>query len=87
MALPVEFIERLKDANPIEEIIGSYVTLKRTGRDFVCLCPFHNEKTPSCHVHPGKEYFHCFGCGAGGVPRPGRPDRYLSDPSGYCLRF
>ena len=66
MALPVEFIERLKDANPIEEIMGSYVTLKRTGRDFVCLCPFHNEKTPSCHVHPDKEYFHCFGCGAGG---------------------
>ena len=36
------------------------------GRDYVCLCPFHNEKTPSCHIHPDKEYFHCFGCGAGG---------------------
>ncbi len=66
MALPVEFIERLKAANPIAEIMGSYVTLKRTGRDYVCLCPFHNEKTPSCHVHPDKEFFHCFGCGAGG---------------------
>mgnify|MGYP000804129520 FL=1 len=61
-----DFIERLKAANPIAEVMGSYVTLKRTGRDFVCLCPFHNEKTPSCHVHPDKEYFHCFGCGAGG---------------------
>lgn len=66
MALPVEFIERLKAANPIAEVMGSYVTLKRTGRDYVCLCPFHNEKTPSCHVHPDKEFFHCFGCGAGG---------------------
>lgn len=66
MALPLDFIERLKAANPIQEIMGSYVTLKRTGRDYICLCPFHNEKTPSCHVHPDKEYFHCFGCGAGG---------------------
>ena len=66
MPLPVDFIDRLKVANPIAEIMGSYVTLKRTGRDYVCLCPFHNEKTPSCYVHPDKEYFHCFGCGAGG---------------------
>lgn len=66
MALPVEFIERLKAANPIAEVMGSYVTMKRTGRDFICLCPFHNEKTPSCHIHPDKEFFHCFGCGAGG---------------------
>ncbi len=66
MALPAEFIERLKAANPIVDVMGTYVNLKRTGRDYVCLCPFHNEKTPSCHVHPDKEYFHCFGCGAGG---------------------
>lgn len=66
MALPIEFIERLKAANPIAEVMGSYITMKRTGRDFICLCPFHNEKTPSCHVHPDKEFFHCFGCGAGG---------------------
>lgn len=66
MPLPAEFIERLKAANPIQEIMGQYVTLKRTGRDYVCLCPFHNEKTPSCHVHPDREFFHCFGCGAGG---------------------
>lgn len=66
MPLPADFIDRLKTANPIAEVMGSYVTLKRTGRDYVCLCPFHNEKTPSCHVHPDKEFFHCFGCGAGG---------------------
>ena len=66
MALPVEFIEKLKAANPIAETMGNYVSLKRVGRDYVCLCPFHNEKTPSCYVHPDKEYFHCFGCGAGG---------------------
>lgn len=66
MPLPQDFIDRLKAANPIEEVMGSYVTLKRTGRDYICLCPFHNEKTPSCHVHPDREFFHCFGCGAGG---------------------
>lgn len=67
MAFSVEFIENLKNANPINEVMGQYVTLKKSsGRDYVCLCPFHNEKTPSCHVRTDKEYFHCFGCGAGG---------------------
>ena len=66
MAFPVDFIERLKSANPIAEVMGEYVTTKRAGRDYVCLCPFHNEKTPSCYIHPDREFFHCFGCGAGG---------------------
>lgn len=66
MAFPVDFIERLKAANPIAEVMGEYVTTKRAGRDYVCLCPFHNEKTPSCYIHPDREFFHCFGCGAGG---------------------
>lgn len=66
MAWSSDFLERVKAANPIVEVMGSYVTLKRTGRDHICLCPFHNEKTPSCHVHADKEFFHCFGCGAGG---------------------
>ncbi|MGN1114604.1 MAG: DNA primase [Oscillospiraceae bacterium] len=66
MALPSDFLDRLKAANPIAEVMGSYVNLKRTGRDYVCLCPFHNEKTPSCHIHPDQEYFYCFGCHAGG---------------------
>ena len=66
MAFSDEFLERVKAANPIEEVMGNYATLKRTGRDYVCLCPFHNEKTPSCHVKPEQEYFYCFGCHAGG---------------------
>ncbi len=67
MPFPPDFIDRLKTANPIADVIGSYVSLKKSsGRDYVCLCPFHNEKTPSCHVRTDKEYFHCFGCGAGG---------------------
>ena len=66
MPLPIDFIERLKSANPIADVMGTYLTLKRSGRDYVCLCPFHGEKTPSCYVHPDQEYFHCFGCGAGG---------------------
>lgn len=66
MALPVDFIERVKDANRIDEVVRNYCTLKRASRGYVCLCPFHSEKTPSCHIHPDAGYFHCFGCGAGG---------------------
>ncbi len=66
MPLPADYIDKLKTANPIADVMGTYVNLKRMGRDYVCLCPFHSEKTPSCYVHPDKEYFHCFGCGAGG---------------------
>nr|MCR5122018.1 DNA primase [Ruminococcus sp.] len=56
----------MKSANPIADVIGEYVNLKKTGRDYVGLCPFHNEKTPSFHVHPDKEFFYCFGCHVGG---------------------
>ncbi len=66
MPLPPDFIEQLKSENRIEDVIGSVVPLKRSSRDFVCLCPFHSEKSPSCHIHTGGQYFHCFGCGAGG---------------------
>lgn len=66
MALPSDFIERVKDANRIDEVMRSYCSLKRASRGYVCLCPFHSEKTPSCHIHPDDGYFHCFGCGAGG---------------------
>ena len=66
MPLPSDFIDRLKTANPIVDVFGTYVTLKRSGRDYVCCCPFHDEDTPSCYVHPGEEYFKCFGCNAGG---------------------
>lgn len=50
----------------IASFIGSYVPLRKRGKDLVGLCPFHNEKTPSFHVHPDKGFFKCFGCGAGG---------------------
>ena len=47
-------------------MIGEYVRLKKTGQNFTGLCPFHQEKTPSFAVHPVKQIYHCFGCGAGG---------------------
>ncbi len=60
------YIEQLLDRNDIVDLIGSYVTLKRSGRGHVGLCPFHNEKTPSFSVNGQHQYYHCFGCGAGG---------------------
>jgi DNA primase len=59
-------IDQVQSASDIVEIIGQYVALKRGGRNFKGLCPFHQEKTPSFTVHPEKQIFHCFGCGAGG---------------------
>ncbi len=59
-------IERVRSANDIVDLIGSYLQLKRAGTSWKGLCPFHNEKTPSFHVTPSKQMFHCFGCGAGG---------------------
>ncbi len=61
-----EFIYTLRNANPIENVIGSYVQLIRRGRNYVCSCPFHSEKTPSCTVFTDSQNFYCFGCGAGG---------------------
>ena len=66
MAANDEFIYALKMANPIEEVMSSYVSLKRQGRNRVCNCPFHSEKTPSCTVFPSQQHFYCFGCQAGG---------------------
>lgn len=66
MSIPEDFIESLKQNNPIEQVMTSYASLKRSSRDYVCLCPFHSEKSPSCHINVGKQFFHCFGCGAGG---------------------
>lgn len=66
MPIPEDFIASLKQNNPIEQVMSSYVSLKRSSRDYVCLCPFHSEKTASCHINVGKQYFHCFGCGVGG---------------------
>lgn len=61
-----EFIYCLRNANPIETVMGSYVQLIRRGRNYVCSCPFHSEKTPSCTVFTDNQSFYCFGCGSGG---------------------
>lgn len=60
------FLDELKAACPIETVMGSYVNLIRRGRTYVCNCPFHSEKTPSCTVYPEQQSFYCYGCGAGG---------------------
>ncbi|HJW39150.1 MAG TPA: DNA primase [Candidatus Udaeobacter sp.] len=64
--IPSETIEQIAAANDIVEVIGSYFPLKRAGANFKALCPFHQEKTPSFMVSPGRQTFHCFGCGVGG---------------------
>ncbi|MBQ9862204.1 MAG: DNA primase [Clostridia bacterium] len=64
--LPDNFIQELNAKNDIESVVSSYVSLKRRGRNFVGLCPFHGEKTPSFNLYPETNSFYCFGCGAGG---------------------
>ena len=61
-----EIIDEVRQTNDIVDIISQYVHLKRSGRNFFGLCPFHNEKSPSFSVSPDKQIFHCFGCGVGG---------------------
>src|ERR1043166_2072964 len=58
--------EQIRAANDIVEVIGSYLPLKKAGANFVALCPFHKEKTPSFNVNPRLQTFHCFGCHKGG---------------------
>ena len=64
--IPKEIIEEIRYRCDIEDVIGSYVTLKRAGSNQNGLCPFHSEKSPSFTVFPGTKSFYCFGCGAGG---------------------
>lgn len=61
-----ELIEEVRSRNDIVDVISGYVSLKKKGRDYFGLCPFHGEKTPSFSVSPGKQMYYCFGCGAGG---------------------
>lgn len=66
MRIPQSFLDEVKYRNKIEDVVASYVNLKRAGSVYQGLCPFHSEKTPSFTVFPNTETFHCFGCGAGG---------------------
>ena len=61
-----EILSEIKENNDIVEVISQYIHLKRSGRNYFGICPFHNEKSPSFSVSPDKQIFHCFGCGVGG---------------------
>jgi len=64
--IPDEIIQKVRDHCDVVELVGRTVTLKRTGRSYKGLCPFHDEKTPSFNVNPDRQSFYCFGCNEGG---------------------
>ena len=64
--IPDRVIEEIRERADVAQVVGRYVTLKRSGSRYWGLCPFHDEKTPSFSVNPEKQIFHCFGCGEGG---------------------
>ena len=66
MAEAGSFADRVKQQADIVRVVGEYVRLKKSGQNFSGLCPFHSEKSPSFNVHPVKQFYHCFGCGASG---------------------
>ena len=64
--VPQDTIDRIRDSAEILDVVSDYVELRRRGRNYFGLCPFHTEKTPSFSVAPDKQIYHCFGCGTGG---------------------
>jgi len=92
-----EDINEIQDRNNIVEVISEYITLKKSGRSFKGLCPFHKEKTPSFMVDPTKQLFHCFGCDVGGnvfnfimgIENADFPDavQMLADRVGYRITY
>ena len=64
--IPDNILDQILERCDIAEVISSYIPLKRVGRSYKALCPFHHEKTPSFIVNPEKGIFHCFGCNSGG---------------------
>lgn len=78
--LPQEFIDRVKSNTDVLDLVGQAVTLRKAGHEFIGLCPFHQEKSPSFSVSPAKQFYHCFGCGAhGGVVD------FLTEYGGYSF--
>jgi len=65
-SIPVETVRRIQDNADIVDVVSRYLTLRKRGQNYVGLCPFHHEKTPSFVVSSSKQLFHCFGCGSGG---------------------
>ncbi len=64
--IPDELVEEIRSANDIVDVISERIPVKRAGRNYRALCPFHQEKTPSFNINPERQIYHCFGCGAGG---------------------
>jgi len=64
--IPEHIIDQVRERTDIVEVVSKYIPLKKAGRNYKAVCPFHHEKTPSFMVSPAKQIFHCFGCGAGG---------------------
>ena len=75
-----ELIAEIKNSVNIVEVIGEVVSLTKAGRNFLGLCPFHGEKTPSFNVVEDKQFYHCFGCG-----RSGDVFKFIEDYRGVCL--
>ena len=66
VSIPQSFIQELLSRVDVVDIVGRYVQLKKGGANFMGLCPFHGEKSPSFSVSPSKQFYHCFGCGKNG---------------------
>jgi DNA primase len=64
--IPDDTIDLIRDRVDVVGLVGRFVNLKKAGRSYKGLCPFHTEKTPSFHVNPDRQSFHCFGCQEGG---------------------
>ncbi len=79
--IPAGFIQDLLSRVDIVELIGRHMTLKKAGANYMGLCPFHGEKSPSFSVHPGKQFYHCFGCGVSGDAI-----KFLSEQTGATFR-